>query len=187
MPILALEPQLYPSDLFAAKGANRSEKRVWSVLHTRPRQEKSLARTMHAAQIPYYLPLLPHSVRVRNRMMTSYIPLFPSYLFLFAEPEERIAALATTRVVNSIRVADQEKLLRDLGQINGLLGAGLPVRAEDRLAPGVKVEIQSGPLAGLKGKIVHETSRQRFVVEVDFIQRGASVVLDGTTLAPMKV
>ena len=186
MPILSLEPQFFPLELFDKGAADCSGKRVWSVLHTRPRQEKSLARTLHSVQIPYYLPLLPRRVRVRNRMMTSYIPLFPGYLFLLAEPEERIAALATSRVVNSIRVVGQAQLARDLGQIHRLLGAGMPVSTEDRLAPGVKVEIQSGPLAGLRGKIVQETSRQRFVVEVDFIQRGASIVLDGVTLAAVR-
>ena len=40
----------------------------------------------------------------------------------------------------------------------------------------------TGPLAGLKGKILETVSRRRFVVEVDFIQRGASVVLNDYVL-----
>jgi transcription antitermination factor NusG len=47
------------------------------------------------------------------------------------------------------------------------------------------VEIQDGPLAGLRGKIVQEASRKRVVVEVDFIQRAASVLLDGTSRLPV--
>jgi transcription antitermination factor NusG len=201
MPILSLEPQLFPADLFDARGApgfvpnsdrglsgtlHSTCPRVWSVLHTRPRQEKSLARTLYATQIPFFLPLGRRWVPVRNRMAISYNPLFAGYLFLRADPEERLAALSTSRVVQAIAVADQERLVRDLAQIHQMLGLGVPITTENRMVPGTAVEIQSGPLAGLKGKIVQEASRHRFVVEVDFIQRGASVVLDGTTLAPVR-
>ena len=65
----------------------------------------------------------------------------------------------------------------------GIVGASIAL--EDRMVPGALVEIQCGPLAGLRGKIVQETSCKRFVVEVDFIQRGASVLLDGYSLLPI--
>ena len=199
MPILSLEPQFFPADLFEAQARpyygpvcdrdpsgtpQPPRPRVWSVLHTRPRQEKSLARTLHATQIPFFLPLARRWVSVRNRAVTSHNPLFPSYLFLLADQEERLTVLSTSRVVQAIPVADQQRLVRDLIQIHRLLGLGAKVDGEDRLTPGTAVEIQSGPLAGLKGKIVQEASRRRFVVEVDFIQRGASVMLDGFSLAP---
>ena len=175
---------MYPRNLFEAEVAH-SPDRIWWVLHTRPRQEKSLARHLHTAQIPFYLPLTPRRLQVRNRTMTSQIPLFTSYLFLLAHPQERVAALASSRVVNSIRVTDQARLLRDLSQVHRLIAMGAPIALEDRMVPGAMVEIQCGPLAGLRGKIVQETSRKRFVVEVDFIQRGASVLLDGYSLVPV--
>src|ERR1700683_1515910 len=103
MPILSLEPQMFPPDLLETGGRN-CDKRVWSVIHTRPRQEKSLARDLYAAQVPFYLPLAGRQTRMRNRLMTSYLPLFTSYLFLHANPEERVAALSSTRVVRAIRV-----------------------------------------------------------------------------------
>ena len=66
----------------------------------------------------------------------------------------------------------------DLRQINQLIASGAPITPEERLTPGVSVEIRSGPLAGLKGKILRTASGRRFVVEVDFIQQGASVLLE---------
>jgi hypothetical protein len=183
MPILSPEPQLFPADLFA--GAYSSQDRIWWVLHTRPRQEKSLARQLHTSRIPFFLPLAPHRLLVRNRMLTSYIPLFTGYLFLLADQQERVAALATSRVASTIRVTDQKQLLRDLLQVHRLIGSGAPITAEERMVPGASVEIQCGPLAGLRGKIVQEASRRRFIVEVDFIQRGASVLLEGSSLMPV--
>jgi transcriptional antiterminator RfaH len=100
-----------------------------------------------------------------------------------ADRDERIAALSTARVVQPLRVVAQEELWRDLGRIHQLIASGAAVTREDRLVPGATVEIKSGPLAGLKGKIISAASGRRFVVQVDFIQRGASVLLDDFTLA----
>jgi transcription antitermination factor NusG len=183
MPILPQEPDLYPDGLFSASGAPSEHGLRWWVLHTRPRQEKSLARDLRALAIPSYLPQLQRRTPSRGRVLTSYAPLFPGYLFLLTEAEGRIAALATRRVARALEVTDQEAMWRDLRQVNQLLTSGAPVTPEDRLEPGAIVEIRTGPLAGLRGKILKSASGRRFVVAVDFIQRGASVLLDDFNLA----
>jgi len=184
MPILQAEPQVYPECLFE-QARERSSDRNWWVLHTRPRQEKSVARQLHAGSMPFYLPLISRRLHMRQRVFTSYLPVFGGYVFLLAEPDERLMALATKRIVRSIPVADQDGLWHDLTQMYRLICSGAPITPEDRLSPGALVEIRSGPLAGLRGKILDKASRRRFVVEVDFIQRGASVLLDDFTLAPV--
>jgi transcriptional antiterminator RfaH len=184
MPLLAGEPRIFPDNLFEQK-ENQITNRAWWVFHTRPRQEKSLARQLLASGIPFYLPLISKRFRVRRRTITTHIPLFASYLFLHAEQDERVAALATNRVVRNIPVADQGKLWRDLTQVHRLIDLGVPITSEESLTPGSVVEIKSGPLTGLRGKILKHASKKRFVVEIDFIHRGASIVLDDLTLAPV--
>jgi len=183
MPILQPEPSLFPSDLLSgiappAEGSGR----VWWVLHTRPRQEKSLARELFRRELPFYLPLARKRSRLRGRTLTSHLPLFPGYVFLLADPEERLAALDTSRVIHTLRVPDQAGLWRDLRQVERLIKAKLAVALEGSLAPGALVEITSGPLLGLRGKIIQSASGSRFVVEVDFIRQGASVLVDESTL-----
>jgi hypothetical protein len=119
-------------------------------------------------------------------VLTAHLPLFPGYLFLCADRDERLAALASNRVVHALAVHDQERLWDDLRQIDRLLGAGLPVATESRLAPGTPVEITTGPLAGLCGTVVRTASGRRFVVRVDFIQQGASVLLEDCALLPLR-
>jgi transcription antitermination factor NusG len=185
MPILAAEPTVFPETLFHCDAVDFARQR-WSVLHTRPRQEKSLARQLHEKQIAFYLPLISKRVRVRKQVVRSYHPVFPGYLFLLADEEGRLGALGTRRVATSLDVNNQQQLWNDLRQIHRLIDLGLPIRPEDQLAPGVAVEINAGPLAGLRGVIVKSASGNRFVVKVDFIQRGASVLLDDFTLTPCK-
>ena len=184
MPVLLPEPNAFPDGLFVPETDVAVDRRWW-VLHTRARQEKSLARHLFQARVPFYLPLIAKRGVARGHIFTSQIPLFPGYVFLLGRREERLVALTTNRVVHSLEVADQIKLWYDLSQVWRLIESGAPITPEDHLEPGVFVEIQHGALAGLKGRIIRAASGRRFVVEVDFIHRGASVMLDDFNLLPI--
>src|SRR5262249_20605286 len=147
MPILQAEPHLFPSHLLAEDvPPPESEDRDWWVLHTKPRQEKSLARELYRREIPFYLPLAAQRNRIRGRILTSHLPLFPSYVFLFGHPDERVTALATSRIVRTLRVPDQLRMQRDLRQVSRLIASGKSLTLENALRPGMMVEITSGPL-----------------------------------------
>lgn len=184
MPMLAQEPNVYPLDIF--DGPEAGAGRNWWVLHTKPRQEKALARQLLQAKIPFYLPLLKRKTLVSGRVMQSHVPLFTSYLFLLGKSDERITALATKRIVRSLDVRQPRELQEQLAQIHRLINSGKPVTPEQQLYPGAFVEICTGPLAGLRGKIIREGNRSRFVVQVDFIQKSASVELDDFMLQAIK-
>jgi transcription antitermination factor NusG len=183
MPTLLSEPARYPDDLFDGVSVLDRVNRSWYVMHTRPHQEKCLARQLRQSCIPFYLPLICRHHRSRGRTLSSYLPLFPGYVFVFASKVERVASLATRRVVRSLDVQGQEKLWDDLRQIERLISLKAPITPEDRLTSGSEVIVQSGPLAGLRGVILRRATRQRFVVQVDFIQRGAAVHLDSLDLS----
>jgi len=177
MPVLAAEPSVYPATLLEMPPVGESDQQWW-VLHCRARQEKALARRLFDSQIPFYLPTIDRRFRLRGRTITSHVPLFPGYVFLLGNREQRLGALTTNRVVRTLPVGNQDALWSDLRQVYQLIASGAPITPEERLSPGVSVEIRSGPLAGLKGKILRTASGRRFVVEVDFIQQGASVLLE---------
>ncbi|HIQ21004.1 MAG TPA: antitermination protein NusG [Planctomycetes bacterium] len=182
MPVLQREVDLFPEDLLERDVWAEVNGRSWWAMHCRPRQEKSLARDLLAQEIGFYLPLRPCRYRTRRRVITSHVPLFPSYVFVFADEHQRVEALRTQRVVRALDVPDQLRLQNDLQKIRRLLESGMPVTPEDRLEPGTPVEIRSGPLRGMTGTIVRSMSRQRFVVYVDFLQQGASVLIDDVDL-----
>jgi transcriptional antiterminator RfaH len=188
MPLLSAEPCVFPEGLFAdCDPPGLPELGPWLVLHTRPRQEKSLARELFGKRIPFYLPVAPRRYSQRGRVMTSHLPLFTGYLFLLADPEQRMAALSTQRVARCLPVADQPRLWADLRQVHRLIDSGLPLTPEEALEPGQRVEIVSGPLTGFRGEVVRSASGDRFVVKVDFIHRGASVLCEGMSLRPLAV
>ena len=187
MSVLPLEPYFHPEDLFdptiAAHSVNTSlESCPWSVLHTRPRTEKSLARVLHRQGVTFFLPLYERKQRIQRRLVRSYLPLFPSYLFMRGDDGARTMALETNLLVGTLQVADQERLETDLARIFKLIQAGAPLTPEERLEPGMAAEITGGPLAGQRGRVVRRGSSMRLIIEVDFLQQGASVEVDSTQI-----
>lgn len=179
MPLLAPEPYLAPEDLFRDPSALAVDDAGWWVLHTRPRAEKSLARRLLAREVSFFLPLYQHQWRNRGRLFRAQMPLFPSYLFLRGDADARRCALETNLVVRTLEVADTTQLRHDLLRVHRMMQAGMLLAPEEQLQPGAAVEIVGGPLAGLEGRILRRGKELRFFVEVQMLQRGVSVEIEG--------
>jgi transcription antitermination factor NusG len=185
MPLLSLEPNVFPEDLlenarYSLDGAER-----WWVLHTRPRTEKCLARRFFACKLPFYLPLRQRRWKCKGRVFKSHMPLFPGYVFLHGDGEVRAKALETNLVAQALHVPDPSQLQADLQRVHRVITTGSPVFPEERLQPGSAVAISQGPLAGLMGKIVRRGKNWRFTVEVRFLHQGVSVDIDGWMIEPV--
>jgi transcriptional antiterminator RfaH len=185
MPLLPLEPFVFPDDLLTRGDDPGDPSRCWWVLHTRPRAEKSLTRQLHQRGVPFFLPLYQRQWRSRGRSFRSHMPLFPGYVFLHGDGQARLEALQTNLLVRVLPVADQEQLGTDLARVHQLIVTGLPLTPEERLEPGTRVEITSGPLAGLEGKFLRRRNQFKFFVEVEFLQRGVSVEIEAWMVRPL--
>ena len=180
MPVLAEQPDAYPHDLFAPDA--RPDGLRWWVAHTRPRQEKAVARRLLADGTPYYLPCRTTRTRAGGRVVAAHIPLFAGYVFVRATDAEKWKVLATKRVAQLLPVNDQDRLWADLRRVRRVLDLGRPVTAERTLPPGTPVTVRDGPLTGMTGTVIREAGGFKFVVRVDFIQQGVAVVVDGEWL-----
>jgi transcriptional antiterminator RfaH len=178
MPLLQLERFVYPDDLLTASAPPAEGAAAWWVLHTRPRAEKSLARKMAQQEVPFFLPLYRQQWRNRGRLFASHLPLFPGYVFLHGDHEARLKALETNLIANVLPVTDQHQLHSELVNIHHLIVSGLPLTPEAGLVQGAVVEITSGLLSGLKGKVLRRGKGLRLFVEVTFFQRGVSVEIE---------
>ncbi len=186
MPVLAKETCLFPdtllespSDSFVAADSQ------WMVVYTRPRQEKSLARDLLRQTIPFYLPLVKKTLRYGRRRIASFAPLFDGYLFMLGSERQRIMSLATNRVLRVLPVADGQRLISDLRQIERLIEANVPLTVESRLQAGRSVRVRSGPFVGIEGVVLRRRGETRLLVSVNFLQKGASVEIDDFCLEPL--
>jgi transcriptional antiterminator RfaH len=184
MPILAAEPSLYPDNLLDDLAITDGERRWW-VAYTHARQEKALARQLHALGVPFYLPLVPKVSMIRGRRVKSLLPLFSSYVFLFAHDRERIEASATRRVAHLFAPSNAQSITRDLRYVRSLIESGAPLTVEARLQPGQRVRVKHGALLDIEGVIVSRRGGERLLVAVEFLQQGVSIEIDDFQLEPI--
>lgn len=179
MPILRREPDQFPAELLEQPDLGGETGRSWWVAHTYPRQEKSLVRRLHAHSTWHYLPQTENKFRSPNgRSRTSYVPLFPGYVFLYGSDQERGQALETGCVVRILDVEDGRKLTADLRQIKRLLDSGCPLTTEAELSPGELVRVTTGPFQGFEGRLLKRQAGDRLLVLVNYLQQGVSVALE---------
>ena len=179
MPILSLEPMLWPESLFDAPQDGQ-----WWVLHVKPRAEKALARKCFTRQARFFLPQ-SRQPRGPGRLKDSYAPLFPGYVFLFGGAEDRVVALQTNLVVKVLSVPDQHELFEDLRRIHRVIESDLAILPEERLQPGMPVSIIDGPLAGLQGTVIRRKNKMTLMLKVSFLQQGASVEIESWMVEPI--
>jgi hypothetical protein len=179
MPILSLEPDLFPANLFDLAMAPEDPATGWWALYTRSRREKDLMRHLLALEIPFYCPIIPRRYRSpAGRVRTTYLPLFSNYVFLYGDEVLRYQAVTTGCVSRHLRVPNGAELTRDLRQLCDLIRSGVPLTPESRLEPGDYVRIRSGPFRRYEGTILRREGQLRLLVHVNFLQQGASFVLD---------
>jgi transcriptional antiterminator RfaH len=175
MPLLPLKDVVFPADLFATvldRGA------AWWVLHTKPRTEKALGERLLRSGVSFFLPQYAKLLNRGGRRRTSYLPLFPGYLFLRGTPDDRARAMATGLVAGALAVPDQPSLHGQLAQVYRVMSNDVAAcRPADDPRVGNLVEITEGPFAGMTGRVTEVSGGYRFVVEVEFIGRGVAVTL----------
>ncbi len=158
----------------------------WWVAHTKSRNEKALAHDMVNRDINYFLPMTWNVRRKSRRTIKSLLPLFSGYIFFCGDETKRIEILKTNRIANLIEVADQQKFIDDLVQIERVLRNGETLIPHKYLKKGQKCRIIAGPLMGVQGIIVNIKGHTRLVLQVDILGQAASVDIEIDMIEPIE-
>jgi transcription antitermination factor NusG len=179
MPILKKEDDLFPENLFEDEVLLGDESKCWWCIYTMSRREKELMRRLAKLEVPHYGPVIPKRFRSPNgRLRTSWIPLFPNYIFMFGNEESRIAALTTNCISKCNKVEEREELVETLKQIKAIIDTGVPLTPEGRLEPGNLVRVKSGHFAGFEGTVIRREGKTRFQISVQYLNQGVSIEID---------
>jgi transcription termination/antitermination protein NusG len=152
-------------------------KKKWFAVYTAARHEKFVQAQLIAKQIQSFLPLYTTVRQWKNgvRREIQY-PLFPGYVFVCVEANERLPVVQTAGVVYIVGnctaplpVDDQEMHALRIGAQRASLSP------HPLLSPGDTVCIRRGPFQGVKGHVQQDRGNLTFVVTIQLIQRSFAI------------
>jgi transcriptional antiterminator RfaH len=155
---------------------------AWYAVHAKARQERVAAEHLTRQHYRVYLPLLRSPKRTRGRWRDAIEPLFPGYLFVYLDLRlHNTAPIRSTQgVTGLVRFGGQPRPVpADL--VDRLLTAETDpegtILQEHLFRTGDRVEIASGPLAGLKGIFLATSGQERAHLLLDLLGRSNRVVV----------
>jgi transcription termination/antitermination protein NusG len=122
-----------------------------------------------------------------DRTVTLHVPLFTGYVFLRFQADNRQPIISVPGVIRFVGMANSPSPIED-SEIDALR---ITSKAAGRCGPwpflevGEEVEIQKGPLSGLKGKVVRFENRQRLIINVNLLMKSAFVEIEDHEVAPV--
>ena len=158
---------------------------VWQVVYLRPRTEKKTADVCGMQGIPHYLPLRTQTGTYQRRRVTTWLPLFPGYLFVGLDAAGKRALQKTNHVLRFLEPARPYRLLRQLVQVRRALRADPALKVVPPLETGRRVRIVAGPFQGTEGVVARLHSTLRVVLTVDLIGQSIAVEASRAQVEPL--
>lgn len=154
----------------------------WFVAHSRPRREKKIVEHCARNAIEVTLPCQQTVHKYRGKTVEFQKPLFPGYVFLRLEPEQKNLVAQNAHVANLLDVFDQETFQRQLQDILLAVEANVGVRLAPSIGEGMRVRIKGGPLQGIEGWVEQRYGMTTVLLRLDFINQAAAVKIDAGML-----
>lgn len=158
----------------------------WRVAHTRARCEKVFAWELLSQGIGYFLPLVDRVTLTGGKKRRVYWPLFPSYIFFCGSVEDRYTAMTTNRVCQTIDVADQEGLIRELASIHKALAGRAQLNRCSLLVAGQRCRIVTGVFKGLEGTVMERGEMTKILLKVSILGQAAMMEIEADLLEPVE-
>ncbi|MDY6915360.1 MAG: transcription termination/antitermination NusG family protein [Candidatus Cloacimonadota bacterium] len=153
-------------------------KNRWYVIHSKPRCEKKLAEFAQKYKICYYLPLRESTRHYKYRKIIFTKPLFPSYVFIKCNFDQKEFLYRSGCIVKILEVIDQKEFIEDLKQIYKGKEKGAELKPSQYLANGQKVKIVKGPFIGLTGVVKKHRIVKEVILQVNMLRQGVSVQVE---------
>src|ERR671918_1347473 len=158
----------------------------WFALWTRSRHEQVVRDQLQKKQIDVFLPTVTKWSRWKDRKKKIDWPLFPGYCFARFHPQERLPVLKCTGVVSIISFEGEPAPIpeHEIFGIRQLVESDLAYDPCPMIREGDLVEVKSGPLKGVMGRLVRKNEKARLVLSVDLIGQAVSVEVDAADVRP---
>jgi len=149
----------------------KKEENHWYAFYTKSRAEKKVYERIDEQGFEVFLPLVTTIRQWSDRKKKIKVPLIRSYIFVRTNPKKIIDILKIPGIVRVLKYMGKPAIVKDyeIENLKILVREGQNVkRIEDisKLDIGVEVEIDSGPMKGLRGRCVDFHGKKSIVVEI---------------------
>ncbi|MCK5105766.1 MAG: UpxY family transcription antiterminator, partial [Cyclobacteriaceae bacterium] len=141
----------------------------WYAVYTKPRSEKKVTERLSDSGFEMYCPLMKTMRQWSDRKKKVQLPMFPGYVFVYVEENERSLILQDSGVLNFVFWLGKPAVIRD-NEIEAIKkiaenGEEINISAE-AFEIGRLVIIPEGPFKGMTGK-VDKLDKRKIIVLVD--------------------
>ena len=153
---------------------------LWHAVYVKSRAEKKAQLELQILEIETFLPLQRKLRQWSDRKKWVETPLISGYLFVRASRKEYDRVLQSNYVVSYVRFESKAAIVPD-NQIEYLklmlTQENTPIEiTRDKLKPGQMIEVISGPMIGLRGKLQKMKGKNKVAVELE--QLGYSALVE---------
>ncbi len=162
--------------------------RLWFAVGVKPRHEKAVGEAFRTTHIECFAPVYRQQRVWSDRTKTVELPLFAGYVFSRFRYDERLRILNTRGVISILGSGKVFSPISDeqIETLRMLVRSGIPARPHPYLAPGQMVELERGPLAGIRGTVLRAKGTTCFVVNVEILHRSVAVEVDAAAVREIR-
>ncbi len=152
----------------------------WHAVYIKSRAEKKADAELQLGGIETFLPLQRKLRQWSDRKKWVEMPLIPGYLFVRISRKEYDAVLQSNYVVSYVRFEGTAAIIpdRQIDYLRLMLKqdhSNIEI-VHECFKPGQMIEVISGPLIGLRGKLVQLKGRRKIALELE--QLGYSALVE---------
>jgi len=161
----------------------------WYAIQTLSRHEKVVRRQLEMRNVEHFLPTTRQLSQWSDRKKQVEVPLFTGYCFARFSFTDRLPVLQSQGVVGVVGSGGRPESIPDdeIDSLRKLVNNSPHYSYHPYLREGMLVCVIQGPLQGVKGRLVRESSHSRLILSITLIQRSISVEIDAANVAPLAV
>ena len=158
----------------------------WVVVNTHPHREHIAIENLGRQEFHSYCPKILRRVRHARKVQDVLRPLFPGYVFVQVDQQQRWRPILSTMGVRSlVRFGDRMGTLSS-GFVESLMARevdGVILKPEKAYTLGQHVKINGGPFDGVVATIIAMDEKDRLVVLMDLLNQSVKVKVATTGVA----
>jgi len=158
----------------------------WFALHTKFKTEKYVAEQLRKKGFEAYVPVIKVTKRYSKKIKKLELPLISCYVFIRMDTKDKGRVLETEYVYRFVSQTGKEEPIQDdemdmMKRVVGEFDGEIKSKNLSFLI-GEEVEVISGSLTGIKGKLIEKSGKQSFVVELTSVGYELHIEMDKNIL-----